>query len=73
MPAADSKSGPPCADSNAGAFSNTHWSVVLSAADPRDSTEAMSSLETLCRAYWLPLYSFVRRQGESPHDALESC
>jgi DNA-directed RNA polymerase specialized sigma24 family protein len=69
MPAADSKSGPPCAHSNAGAFVNTHWSVVLSAADPRDSSEAMNSLEKLCRAYWLPLYSFVRRQGESPHDA----
>ena len=27
------------------------------------------SLEKLCRIYWLPLYTFVRWQGESPHDA----
>jgi RNA polymerase sigma-70 factor (ECF subfamily) len=29
----------------------------------------MESLEKLCRAYWTPLYAFVRRQGESPQDA----
>jgi RNA polymerase sigma-70 factor (ECF subfamily) len=26
-------------------------------------------LEELCRAYWPPLYSFLRRQGQSPPDA----
>lgn len=26
-------------------------------------------MEKLCRVYWLPLYTFIRRQGESPHDA----
>jgi len=29
----------------------------------------MAALETLCRAYWYPLYVFVRRQGFSAHDA----
>jgi RNA polymerase sigma factor (sigma-70 family) len=52
----------------AGHFALTHWSVVL-AASSRDSTHARDALETLCRAYWHPIYAFVRRQGHSPHDA----
>lgn len=31
--------------------------------------EAEQALEDLCRAYWFPLYSFVRRCGRSPADA----
>jgi RNA polymerase sigma factor (sigma-70 family) len=50
------------------AFVTTHWSVVLSARD-KDSTKSKEALETLCRAYWYPLYAFARRQGHSPHDA----
>ena len=49
-------------------FTPTHWSVVL-AAGGSDSTHARTALEKLCRAYWPPIYSFVRRQGHSPHDA----
>src|SRR5579862_7627711 len=49
-------------------FANTHWSVVLSAAD-KQHPRAVQSLESLCRAYWHPLYSFARRQGASAHDA----
>jgi RNA polymerase sigma-70 factor (ECF subfamily) len=42
--------------------------VVLSAG--RDSSaQASDALAKLCRAYWWPLYVFVRRQGYSPHDA----
>ena len=41
----------------------------MSAADRGHSTEARAALERLCRAYWLPLYAFVRSQGEPPHDA----
>ena len=33
------------------------------------SPQAEEALEKLCRTYWYPLYSFVRRQGHSPHDA----
>jgi RNA polymerase sigma-70 factor (ECF subfamily) len=50
-------------------FGQTHWSVVLSAAGKKDHALAEQSLEKLYRVYWLPLYAFIRRQGESPHDA----
>lgn len=49
-------------------FTQTHWSVVLSAAQP-SSSQADAALETLCRTYWLPLYAYVRRQGHGMHDA----
>ena len=29
------------------------------------------ALEQLCRTYWHPVYSFVRRQGRGPDDALD--
>jgi len=51
-----------------GWFTTTHWSVVL-AAGLSASPQATDALEKLCRTYWLPLYSFVRRHGHSPHDA----
>jgi|SRR5581483_7944734 RNA polymerase sigma-70 factor (ECF subfamily) len=48
-------------------FLTTRWTVVLSArAQDSQSGEA---LETLCRAYWYPLYAFIRRQGSAPADA----
>src|SRR5580658_4125339 len=43
-------------------FTTTHWSIVLSAQDLA-SPHAQEALERLCRAYWYPLYVFVRRQG----------
>ena len=51
-----------------GWFATTHWSVVL-AAGQAASPEAEAALEKLCRAYWYPLYAYIRRQGHSPHDA----
>ena len=51
-----------------GWFVTTHWSVVLAARDP-DSPRAAAALEELCRAYWYPLYAYVRRQGCHPEDA----
>ena len=49
-------------------FATTHWSVVLAAKDRRGPA-GRQALESLCRAYWYPLYAFVRRQGHSPHDS----
>ena len=49
------------------AFTTTHWSVVLEAQG--ESPKAQEALEKLCRAYWRPIYSFVRRQGAGPDDA----
>src|SRR5205814_10571072 len=49
------------------AFTTTHWSVVLEAQG--ESPEAQEALEKLCRIYWRPIYSFVRRQGIGPTEA----
>jgi RNA polymerase sigma factor (sigma-70 family) len=49
-------------------FVPTRWSVVLSAGDPQ-APHAATALESLCRAYWYPLYAYVRRRGYSPADA----
>ena len=49
-------------------FCTTHWSTVLRAGDPQ-SIECVAALEKLCRAYWYPLYAYVRRQGHTAHDA----
>jgi len=48
-------------------FTTTHWSVVLGAQG--DSPAAREALEKLCRTYWRPIYSFLRRQGIGPDEA----
>ncbi len=49
-------------------FPHTRWSVVL-AARKETSEQSAAALETICQAYWFPLYAYVRRCGQSPHDA----
>jgi len=49
------------------AFTTTHWSVVLEAQG--ESPAAQEALANLCRTYWRPIYSFVRRQGIRPEEA----
>jgi len=49
-------------------FATTRWSVVMAARD-KASPESEGALQALCKAYWHPLYAFVRRLGNSPHDA----
>src|SRR5215831_11879844 len=49
-------------------FPTTCWSLVLGAGD-RAGPEAREALATLCRAYWYPIYAFIRRKGYDPDDA----
>jgi RNA polymerase sigma factor (sigma-70 family) len=57
-----------CAQGGARDFATTHWSVVLRAGEG-DSDRSAEALEALCRAYWYPIYAYVRRQGHSAEDA----
>lgn len=49
-------------------FGTTHWSAVVAAGDTQ-TPQSAEALETLCRAYWHPLYAYVRRRGHSPEEA----
>jgi RNA polymerase sigma-70 factor (ECF subfamily) len=49
-------------------FATTHWSVVL-AAGQSDTALAHGALEALCKAYWYPIYVYVRRKGHGPDEA----
>ena len=51
-------------------FATTHWSLVLAAGSGEASqTRSRRALEELCKAYWYPLYAFVRYRGYSSDDA----
>lgn len=54
--------------SSADHFATTHWSLVLAAGDRRHA-EADQALERLCRAYWPPVYAYVRRRVRDVHEA----
>jgi RNA polymerase sigma factor (sigma-70 family) len=58
---------PVTAGQNGAAFATTRWSLVLTARG--ESPAAHEALEKLCRTYWRPIYSFVRRQGARPEEA----
>ena len=49
-------------------FTTTHWSMVVAAG--RDTTgPSREALESLCKAYWQPLYFFLRQRGSTVEDA----
>jgi RNA polymerase sigma-70 factor (ECF subfamily) len=51
-------------------FDTTQWSLVVAAnLDEASESRAREALASLCRAYWYPLYAFVRTSGYSPDDA----
>jgi RNA polymerase sigma factor (sigma-70 family) len=50
-----------------GSFPATRWSVVFRARSA--DSAASAALAELCRVYWRPVYSFLRRQGNASHDA----
>jgi len=54
-------------ENSAAVFATTHWSVVLEAQG--ESPGAQDALEKLCRTYWRPVYSFIRRQGVGIEEA----
>src|ERR1700751_4210942 len=49
-------------------FHTTRWTLVMVSAQSQ-AEGGPAALSELCRIYWSPLYSFVRRRGYSPHDA----
>jgi RNA polymerase sigma-70 factor (ECF subfamily) len=51
-------------------FATTQWSLVI-AANPGEASRsrARRALEKLCKAYWYPLYAFVRYRGYSSDEA----
>jgi RNA polymerase sigma-70 factor (ECF subfamily) len=53
-----------------GQLATTRWSLVL-AAGQRSSPQSAAALRALCETYWYPLYAYVRRRGNDPHDALD--
>ena len=57
----------PSSQNEAVAFATTHWSVVLEAQG--ESAVAQEALESLCRTYWRPIYTFARREGIGPEEA----
>ena len=54
-------------ENGAAVFATTNWSVVLEAQGR--SPAARDALEKLCRTYWRPVYSFIRRQRAGPEEA----
>ena len=52
----------------ASCFGTTHWSVVLAAGEGESAT-SREALEKLCRGYWRPIYTYVRRRGNAPPEA----
>ncbi len=49
-------------------FETTNWTLVRQAAS-EDEAVAAAALETLCKAYWLPVYAYIRSRGRSETDA----
>ena len=56
------------ASHDAARFATTHWSVVQAAEDSAAPGVAQA-LEELCRAYWYPLYAYLRRRGYGVEEA----
>jgi RNA polymerase sigma factor (sigma-70 family) len=57
-------------DPSAARFPTTNWSRIVAAGDPSVPL-AREALAELCRAYWFPLYAYIRRRGYAPDRALD--
>lgn len=49
-------------------FATTRWTLVLAAGEDA-SGQGREALDQLCRAYWFPLYAYIRRRGHDAHAA----
>jgi len=49
-------------------FPTTSWGAVVSVGSA-STAESRTALEALSRAYWYPLYAFLRRAGRDHEDA----
>jgi RNA polymerase sigma factor (sigma-70 family) len=49
-------------------FDTTRWSMVLAVGDG-DTVLSREALAELCRRYWMPLYTYVRRRGHGVEEA----
>ncbi len=49
-------------------FGTTRWSLVVAAGD-ENHPAARQALETLCKAYWTPVYAYLRRHGARADEA----
>ncbi len=68
MPGKLTATSPAASVPGSGCFAVTHWSMVLRAgkAEAPGATEA---LEKLCRAYWYPVYAWIRSKGHGAEAA----
>jgi DNA-directed RNA polymerase specialized sigma24 family protein len=52
------------------AFTPTRWSLIA-AVRSGEAPRVREALETLCEAYWYPLYAYVRRVGHGPEESAD--
>lgn len=52
-------------------FHTTRWSMIVAASHAAGGTSARDALEHLCRAYWYPVFAFIRRRGHGQDEALD--
>ncbi len=52
------------------AFNPTRWSLIATLRCG-EAPRVRAALETLCGAYWYPLYAYARRSGQPPEDAAD--
>ncbi len=53
-----------------GHFATTRWSLVIAAGRSQEEI-SRAALETLCNAYWYPIYAYLRRRVTQTADAQE--
>ncbi len=54
---------------DAARFLTTRWTMLSAAGGDTDARDR--AREQFCRTYWYPVYSFIRRRGAGPEDAMD--